>query len=223
MGRWSHLDTDEERLPEGMVRIGYDADDETYTFRDERDGSIWESAPGCRYGRLRQISEGTRSNVGQQRPRASTMPMAPPPPYSDEAPNASFTDILRAHAADMARAQPPAAPQRSSTQYLEPQRPSWRHELMPLLHFFTLIGLFLVGVFWLLGGFDSILSNDGALQKVVCGEKATPYVIQRGDTCWAISQRIGVQVDDLLDANQRLDCDHLALGKTICLPEGKIA
>ncbi|KAH8847602.1 hypothetical protein MCOR27_004471 [Pyricularia oryzae] len=139
MGRWSHLDTDEERLPEGMVRIGYDADDETYTFRDERDGSIWESAPGCRYGRLRQISEGTRSNVGQQRPRASTMPMAPPPPYSDEAPNASFTDILRAHAADMARAQPPAAPQRSSTQYLEPQRPSWRHELMPLLHFFTLI------------------------------------------------------------------------------------
>jgi hypothetical protein len=55
MGRWSHYDTDEERLPEGMTRIGYDADDETYTFRD-RDGSIWESAPGNQYGRLRRIS-----------------------------------------------------------------------------------------------------------------------------------------------------------------------
>lgn len=56
MGRWSQYDTDEERLPEGMVRIGYDADDQTYTFRDTSDGSIWESAPGNQYGRLTRIS-----------------------------------------------------------------------------------------------------------------------------------------------------------------------
>ncbi|KAI1803494.1 hypothetical protein F4811DRAFT_524368 [Daldinia bambusicola] len=41
MGRWSHLDTDEERLPPGVKRIGYDADDQEYTFFDTSDGSIW--------------------------------------------------------------------------------------------------------------------------------------------------------------------------------------
>ncbi|KAI0377132.1 hypothetical protein F5Y04DRAFT_191714 [Hypomontagnella monticulosa] len=55
MGRWSYLDEDDYRLPEGMTRIGYDADDQTYTFRDT-DGSIWESAPGNRYGQLSRIS-----------------------------------------------------------------------------------------------------------------------------------------------------------------------
>ena len=37
-----------------MQRIGYDADSQTYTFRDT-DGSIWESSPGNYYGRLTQI------------------------------------------------------------------------------------------------------------------------------------------------------------------------
>lgn len=55
MGRWSHLDTDEERLPDGMARIGYDADSETYTFRDAADGSLWRSAPGCQYGKLFRV------------------------------------------------------------------------------------------------------------------------------------------------------------------------
>ncbi|KAI0850318.1 hypothetical protein F5Y00DRAFT_233082 [Daldinia vernicosa] len=41
MGRWSYLDTDEERLPHGIKRIGYDADDREYTFFDTSDGSIW--------------------------------------------------------------------------------------------------------------------------------------------------------------------------------------
>ncbi|KAI1396756.1 carbohydrate-binding module family 50 protein [Hypoxylon fuscum] len=55
MSRWSQYDTDEERLPEGMQRIGYDADTQTYTFRDA-DGSIWESAPGNRYGQLHRVT-----------------------------------------------------------------------------------------------------------------------------------------------------------------------
>ncbi|KAI8625305.1 carbohydrate-binding module family 50 protein [Xylariaceae sp. FL1651] len=55
MGRWSQYDTDEERLPEGMQRIGYDADDQTYTFRDA-EGGIWESAPGNRYGQLHRVT-----------------------------------------------------------------------------------------------------------------------------------------------------------------------
>lgn len=35
-----------------MQRIGYDADTQQYTFRDQ-DGTIYESAPGNRYGELR--------------------------------------------------------------------------------------------------------------------------------------------------------------------------
>ncbi|KID72953.1 peptidoglycan-binding LysM, partial [Metarhizium brunneum ARSEF 3297] len=54
MGRWSHLDPDYERLPEGISRVGYDADTESYTFQD-RSGSYWESRPGRRYGPLRRV------------------------------------------------------------------------------------------------------------------------------------------------------------------------
>ncbi|KAK3368525.1 hypothetical protein B0H63DRAFT_488626 [Podospora didyma] len=56
MGRWSHLDTDEERLPSGMKRIGYDADTQVYSYRDS-DGSYWEGAPGCQYGKLHRATE----------------------------------------------------------------------------------------------------------------------------------------------------------------------
>ncbi|KAK4153565.1 hypothetical protein C8A00DRAFT_43515 [Chaetomidium leptoderma] len=54
MGRWSHLDTDDERLPAGMTRAGYDADTQIYTYRDT-DGSLWEGAPGCQYGNLHRV------------------------------------------------------------------------------------------------------------------------------------------------------------------------
>ncbi|KAF7563544.1 hypothetical protein G7046_g595 [Stylonectria norvegica] len=56
MSRFSRYDTDEERLPEGMTRAGYDADTQIYTFRDS-DGSYWESAPGSQYGRLRRVGD----------------------------------------------------------------------------------------------------------------------------------------------------------------------
>ena len=43
---------DEYRLPEGMRRVGYDADTQRYTFQDS-DGSYWEGPAGARYGELR--------------------------------------------------------------------------------------------------------------------------------------------------------------------------
>ncbi|KAK0718450.1 hypothetical protein B0T26DRAFT_331658 [Lasiosphaeria miniovina] len=64
MGRWSHLDTDEERLPPGMTRVGYDADTQIYTYRDT-DGSIWEGVPGSQYGTLH------RSKVAEAPPLPS--------------------------------------------------------------------------------------------------------------------------------------------------------
>jgi hypothetical protein len=44
---------DDYRLPSGMQRVGYDADTQTYSYRDA-DGSYWEGAEGARYGKLRQ-------------------------------------------------------------------------------------------------------------------------------------------------------------------------
>ncbi|KAJ4399358.1 hypothetical protein N0V85_006047 [Neurospora sp. IMI 360204] len=59
MGRWKDLDTDAERLPENMTRIGYDADSQVYTYRDNTDGTIWEGAPGATYGKLFPVKPST--------------------------------------------------------------------------------------------------------------------------------------------------------------------
>jgi hypothetical protein len=50
-----YLDGPEAHLPHGMRHVGYDADAATHQYRDV-DGSLWQSAPGNRYGRLRLVS-----------------------------------------------------------------------------------------------------------------------------------------------------------------------
>ncbi|KAI9445363.1 hypothetical protein H4582DRAFT_2109035 [Lactarius indigo] len=57
MGRWSQYDEDEYRLPEGMKRVGYDADSGRYLFRD-KDGSLWEGQEGTHFG---EMTRGTRA------------------------------------------------------------------------------------------------------------------------------------------------------------------
>ncbi|KAJ7046871.1 hypothetical protein C8F04DRAFT_212644 [Mycena alexandri] len=52
MGRWTQYDEDSYRLPEGMVRVGYDADTGEYTFRD-RSGTYFNGVSGCHYGPMR--------------------------------------------------------------------------------------------------------------------------------------------------------------------------
>lgn len=54
--RFAEYDNDEDNLPQGMTRIGYDADTETYTF-SSADGTIWEGSPGSRYGNLTRVCE----------------------------------------------------------------------------------------------------------------------------------------------------------------------
>src|SRR4051794_10644473 len=58
MGKWSQYDTDAERLPDGMSRVGYDADTQTYTYRD-RTGRKYEGAPGVRYGTMWPVRSST--------------------------------------------------------------------------------------------------------------------------------------------------------------------
>ncbi|KAF1958510.1 hypothetical protein CC80DRAFT_546740 [Byssothecium circinans] len=67
MGRWTDADSDSGRLPEGFERIGYDADSQTYTFRDSN-GTTYESLPGNRYGPLYPS--------GRPRPRLSSAEIA---------------------------------------------------------------------------------------------------------------------------------------------------
>ena len=43
-----------------MQRVGYDADTQTYTYRDQ-DGSFWEGDPGVRYGLLHRTGQGKQT------------------------------------------------------------------------------------------------------------------------------------------------------------------
>ncbi|KAH7886341.1 carbohydrate-binding module family 50 protein [Phlebopus sp. FC_14] len=76
MGRWSQYDEvrplfpspfavdvthrptfqDDYRLPEGMKRVGYDADTGRYYFRD-REGLFYQGPEGSQFGELTQVSE----------------------------------------------------------------------------------------------------------------------------------------------------------------------
>lgn len=51
MGRWSQYDEDDYRLPEGMKRVGYDADSGKYFFRDKK-GHLWEGQEGAQFGEM---------------------------------------------------------------------------------------------------------------------------------------------------------------------------
>jgi hypothetical protein len=73
MGRWTQYDEvrqvvledgfddfrlasqDSYRLPEGITRIGYDADTSQYTFVDE-EGIVYQGAPGAKYGLLTPVT-----------------------------------------------------------------------------------------------------------------------------------------------------------------------
>jgi hypothetical protein len=75
MSRFSQYDEDEERLPDGMRRVGYDADTERYQYQDEN-GDFWEGPPGSRYGALRPVGHHGRLDEENY---AQTDPFIDPP------------------------------------------------------------------------------------------------------------------------------------------------
>jgi len=58
MGRWTQYDEDDYRLPEGMKRVGYDADTQKYYFKDQG-GALWEGAEGTEFGELTKVGHNT--------------------------------------------------------------------------------------------------------------------------------------------------------------------
>ncbi|CAM1505852.1 Fc.00g114890.m01.CDS01 [Cosmosporella sp. VM-42] len=169
MSRFSRYDTDEERLPEGMTRAGYDADTQVYTFRDS-DGSYWESAPGNQYGHLTRVSDGDHHDGDDSEPFLV------------------------------------------SDQHYE--KPSWRHDMMPLLNFGVIVGVCFLLLLW---GLHYSAGSDEPMEPT-CGEGTTSYLVQKDDSCWAIAKKMDVTVDEILKLNKGLDCDKLLADSQICLP-----
>ncbi|KAH9969115.1 hypothetical protein BC827DRAFT_315626 [Russula dissimulans] len=62
MGRWTQYDEDSYRLPEGMRRVGYDADSGRYYFSDVR-GGAWEGQPHAYYGEMRRVSNSSTATT----------------------------------------------------------------------------------------------------------------------------------------------------------------
>ncbi|KAL8285039.1 hypothetical protein RB597_002224 [Gaeumannomyces tritici] len=255
MGRRSYYDTDEERLPEGMTRIGYDADTETYTFRDA-DGSIWESAPGSRYGNLTKISEGSasarraeppttgRGKGGSDGQRAynddedddddhgedDRAPFLAPPAYSA---SAAAATLSTRGGSDDALPMPSAAEAR----YRDWRKRSWRADLMPLLQFFLISSLFLVGIFWMVGGFSGGSSSSPPSENpepqmpprpstkpaapAGCPDGWATSVVYRGQTCYMIAKMHNIDLDELLSVNKGVNCDLLQVGEMICVPKAE--
>jgi len=84
MTRWSQYDEDDYRLPEGMRRVGYDGDTQTYTYQDA-DGSYWEGPSGARYGELRRVGDGELPTSQDDDHLLGTNPSSHQKPKQDDA------------------------------------------------------------------------------------------------------------------------------------------
>ncbi|KAL1748302.1 hypothetical protein HDZ31DRAFT_79833 [Schizophyllum fasciatum] len=84
MGRWTQLDEDRYRLPEGFKRVAYDADSKRYTFVDAN-GIKYVGNPGEEYGYMTPVA----SLPQQPRPGA----------FSDERTHGSTPSVSSAEAA----------------------------------------------------------------------------------------------------------------------------
>ena len=135
MGRWAHLDTDEERLPEGMTRVGYDADEEVYTYRDEH-GAYWEGARGCQYGPLSRVAAPKRQDDNGD---GGGVEIVYVNGEDDDAESlASMDSYVMDESGEAGMRQ-------------KRDHQPWRREMRPLMNFFLLAGVTLFGVFWFMG------------------------------------------------------------------------
>lgn len=93
----------------------------------------------------------------------------------------------------------------------ENDRLAWR-QLAP---FFLIIGVFM------LLGYKYITSASSHLPPVVhpvaCPDGLDRYVVGKGDTCWEIARTHQWTVGELVAANKEVDCDHLQIGRELCV------
>ncbi|KAF8633586.1 hypothetical protein AX15_001379 [Amanita polypyramis BW_CC] len=200
MGRWTQYDEDEYNLPEGMKRIGYDADTECYYFKD-KDGSIWRGTPGARYSEMTRVSSPRPSNDGTRN--------RDPDANRDIEEAGTHTSASRGDGYQL------LSPDGPTMAYKSDINASAYRTLFP---FFLLIAGVLLLV-WRLVLSPSLTASSAKL----CPKPQTvPYLIQPGDTCWEVSKAHGCSVEELKDLNAKVQCDKLVPGNLVCVPGERI-
>jgi hypothetical protein len=91
------------------------------------------------------------------------------------------------------------------------EKEAWRY----LLPFFLVCAVFLLLVFWWVGGYGFPFGGGGGVK---CAEGAEVYTVRKGDTCWQIAKNHSVRLEDLMQLNKELLCEKLGIGKDICVP-----
>ncbi|XP_014554285.1 carbohydrate-binding module family 50 protein [Bipolaris victoriae FI3] len=191
MGRYTNMDSDAERLPSGFERIGYDADTQTYTFRDAG-GIMYESEPGNRYGELHRVD----SQSSSQSSRSASIHLLD---NRNGRPSRTFDEMFNDHQDAISKDN--------------------RDAVRIMLPFALIVLVFLILVFKLLYMGDA-RSLTPAKESRDCHQGSHEVQIKQGDTCWAIAQTSHITVEELLglQGNALVDCDRLLPGKSICVP-----
>lgn len=193
---------DNERLPEGFSRTGYDADSERYTFLGP-DNQHYESEPGNRYGKLwpageHQAKLQAASDLARQSSTSSTRVKPGDSPTTRQRGLSIFDEIEADQAA---------------------LKKDNKEAVRTMLPFALLILVAMILLFKLLyrSGADS--ADHGHKQIVHCRQGSHEVQVLKGDTCWAIAESYGMGVDEFLGlyGNEALDCDRLSIGQKICL------
>jgi len=160
MGRWTQYDEDDYRLPEGMERIGYDADTTRYYFRD-RDGSVWQGLEGAEYGEMTRVDRLPSSVV------------------LDDDENRG--DDVEAHAPPLTQSR---GYQPLST---DPSRSMADHSKINISSYRTLFPFFLIIAVVLLLIWRLVISPGLSTPTKKCSEGTSSYWVQPGENCWEIS------------------------------------
>lgn len=87
-----------------------------------------------------------------------------------------------------------------------------------LLPFFLLCAVFLLGVWWVIGGRGFWMTQGRGRQ---CPMNQYEVNIRAGDTCWKIAGGKAEVLEQLKGLNKGVNCDRLFVGDVVCLPGGK--
>jgi hypothetical protein len=205
---------DEYRLPDGMKRVGYDADTQVYTYQDD-EGGVWEGAPGNRYG---ELHKGIRHSA-LPRPRLTSTvgQVHRSPAAAGDDRDHLLADADRLDCGELGGYRAP------------PRDDSWRY----LAPFLLLICLFLLGVYAMLGGGAFLLpffgggsspshSPSSSAAKGPCVAGQDVHVVVAGDTCWAVARGRDMSLQQLESMNGELDCDALRPGRRLCVARHRV-
>lgn len=95
-----------------------------------------------------------------------------------------------------------------------------REAVRMMMPFALIVLVFLILVFKLVYRSDGE-SLTAPKESVNCDQGTHEIQIEQGDTCWAIAQARGITVEELLGlvGNEKVNCDQLAVGEAMCVPE----